>query len=170
MKNASLAIMSYIVVTGFTPAFAQEAEFVGKVIHVKDGDSIIVMHDQKQEEIRLNGIDCPEKDQPFGDKATEYTKAQCFEKTVTVDTHGFDRYRRTIGDVKLEDGRVLNSELVRNGCAWWYRKYAPGNKELESLEQTAREQHVGLWADRLPVAPWMWRHGVRNVTQLDAVE
>ena len=48
------------------------AEFVGHVVGVIDGDSIRVMHDGQVEQIRLVGVDCPEKRQPFGTRAKEY--------------------------------------------------------------------------------------------------
>ena len=57
----------------------------------------------------------------------------------------------------LPDGRVLNRELVKAGFAWWYRKYAPGNKALEQLEREAQEAKRGLWAEPEPVPPWEWR-------------
>ena len=41
----------------------------GKVIGVVDGDSITVFHDGKPEQIRLYGINCPEKRQDFGNRA-----------------------------------------------------------------------------------------------------
>ena len=40
------------------PAFA--AGFTGAVVSVLDGDTIEVLHNQRPERIRLNGIDCPE--------------------------------------------------------------------------------------------------------------
>jgi micrococcal nuclease len=43
----------------------------GKVIGVIDGDSITMLHDGRQEQIRLWGIDCPEKRQDFGSKAKQ---------------------------------------------------------------------------------------------------
>ena len=49
-----------------------QAEVVGKVDGVIDGDSIRVMHEGQAEQIRLIGIDCPEKRQPFGTRAKEY--------------------------------------------------------------------------------------------------
>ena len=68
-----------------------------------------------------------------------------------------DRYGRTVGEVILPDGRVLNHELVRAGLAWWYRRYAPDDKTLEQLERGARGANRGLWADPNPVPPWEWR-------------
>ena len=60
-------------------------------------------------------------------------------------------------DVRLQDGTNVNYELVKEGCWWWYRKYAPGNVELEKLESEAREAKRGLWAYPHPVPPWEWR-------------
>ena len=76
---------------------------------------------------------------------------------VTIQTHGFDKYKHTIGDVLLPDGINLNQELVKQGWCWWYRKYAPLNTEMEQLEKSASETKNDLWADPQPVPPWEWR-------------
>ncbi len=68
-----------------------------------------------------------------------------------------DRFGRTVGEVTLPDGRVLNHELVRAGLAWWYRRYAPEDDTLKQLEAEARQAKRGLWADPNPVSPWEWR-------------
>ncbi len=80
-----------------------------------------------------------------------------FGKTVTVQDHGRGRYGRTIGEVILPDGHVLNHELVRTGLAWWYRRYAPDDGTLSQLEANAKAAKRGLWADPNPVPPWAWR-------------
>ena len=66
------------------------ADFEGKVIGVLDGDTIDVLHEKKPERIRLYGIDCPEKGQPFGQKAKQATSALLFGKDVRIETHGRD--------------------------------------------------------------------------------
>ena len=71
-----------------------------------------------------------------------------------LDTHGQDKYGRTLADVMLRDGTNVNHELVKEGWCWWYRKYAPGDVELEKSESEARETQRGLWADPHPVPPW----------------
>jgi hypothetical protein len=58
--------------------------------------------------------------------------------------------RRTVADVFLPDGTNVNQELVKNGWCSWYRKYVPGDPELERLEQDAREARKGLWDDPAP--------------------
>ena len=92
------------------------ADFTGRVVGVTDGDTIKVLHNGKAEKIRLHGIDCPEKGQPFGSKAKQFTSELVFGKTVTVHVTDMDRYGRTVADVVLPDGRVLNRELVAAGA------------------------------------------------------
>jgi len=102
------------------------ADFTGKVIGVLDGDTINVLHKGRAERIRLNGIDCPEKGQAYGQKAKQAASALVFGKEVTLQTYGKDKYGRTIADVLLPDGTNVNHSLVKDGWCWWYRKYALG--------------------------------------------
>jgi hypothetical protein len=78
-----------------------------------------------------------------------------------LDDLGKDRYGRTLGIVRLGK-RNVNLELVQEGWAWWYRKYAPKNKELASAETAARKAKRGLWADAKPIPPWDWRQSERD--------
>jgi len=138
------------------PAAAEE--FVGKVIGIADGDTITVLHARRPERIRLSGIDAPEKGQPFGERARQFTARLAFGHEVTVRVSGRDRYGRLLAEVLRSDGRSLNQELVRAGYAWWYRRYS-NDAALAELEAQARLARVGLWADLHPVPPWEWRNG-----------
>ena len=140
-----------------TPVFGSSSDFSGPVVSVLDGDTLEVLHTQHPERIRLSGIDCPEKAQAFGQKAKHAASALAFGKEVTVQTHGHDKYKRTIGEVILPDGMNLNQELVKQGWCWWYRKYATGDTVLEGLETEAREARKGLWVEPTPTPPWEWR-------------
>lgn len=140
-----------------SPVFANAKSFSDKVVKISDGDTIQVMHNGKAEKIRLAGIDCPESKQPFGQAAKKFTLSLAAQKIVTVKVETADRYGRTVGEVILPDGRSLNRELVHAGYAWWYRKYSK-DTSLKALESDARANHLGLWADPNPVAPWDWRH------------
>lgn len=44
---------------------------------------------------------------------------------MTIRTHGYDKYTRTLEAVILPDGMNLNQELVKQGWWWWYWTYAP---------------------------------------------
>ena len=134
--------------------------FTGKVVAVKDGDSIVVLRDKEEVVIRLLDIDCPELSQAFGRQAKKQTSDLCFGKTVTIKANGKDRYDRTLAHVILPGGKELNRELVASGLAWWYRKYSD-DESLGKLEAAAKKSKRGLWSDKKPVAPWDWRAAKR---------
>ena len=140
-------------------------EIFGKVVGVSDGDTITVLVGKTQVKIRLNGIDCPEGGQAFGAAAKKFTGDVVFGKAVKVKTFGTDRYGRTIGEVLLPDGTNLNQELVAAGLAWWFQKYAPNDKVLQSLEKKARSEKKGLWADPKAIAPWEFRRPQNRARQ-----
>jgi endonuclease YncB( thermonuclease family) len=87
-------------------------------VGVLDGDTLKVLHSNHAERIRLSGIDCPEKGQAYGQKAKHAASDLAFGKDVTLLTHGFDKYGRTLGDVFLLDGTNVNHTLVIDGWCW----------------------------------------------------
>jgi len=91
--------------------------FSGKVVGVTDGDTISVLRFGKEVKVRLAEIDCPEKKQAYGRKAKEFTADMVFGKDVTVHIKDIDRFGRTVGEVTLLDGRILNRELISAGLA-----------------------------------------------------
>lgn len=131
--------------------------FNAKVIGVYSGDSIVVsMSDGKQLKVRMEGIDCPELDQLYGDSAKLATVGLCFKKNVRIDKVGLDTYGRTLAFVYIGD-LCLNKELLRLGMAWHYKQYS-NDPELAKLEDEARLNKVGLWSQTNPQAPWDFRH------------
>jgi micrococcal nuclease len=152
-----LRLPTHILLVLFFAVPALAEDFTGKVVGISDGDTITVLHNGRGEKIRLHGIDCPEKRQPFGTAAKHFTSELAFGKIVTVVSMGKDRYGRTVADVFLPDHRLLNHELVKVGFAWWFRKYALGDETLKQLETDARKAKRGLWAEKEPVPPWEWR-------------
>ncbi len=135
------------------PAFA---DFSAKVMEIVGGDTIILWHNNRTEKIRLNGVVCPDKTQPYGGQAKRFTSFMVQNKDVTVRVVGKDQNGSTIGDVILRDGQELNKELVKEGLAWWDRKQST-NQSLGQLEDVARAERRGLWADPHPVPPWEWK-------------
>lgn len=144
--------------------------FSGRVVGVSDGDTITVLHDGRGEKVRLFGIDCPEGGQDFGKRAKQRTSDLAFGKIVEVRTGGKDRYQRTIGEVILPDQSSLNERLVREGLAWWYRKYAPDEETLKRLELEAKAQGRGLWAYRNPTPPWEFRGARKHASSAPSSE
>ncbi len=121
-----------------------------------DGDTLTVLRAGHAATVRLQGVDAPEKRQAYGDRARRFVADLVFDQTVSVRTTGRDRNGRLLGEVVLPDGRSLNQELVRAGYAWWFRKYSR-DVRLARLEDEARQDRRGLWADDAPQAPWEYR-------------
>jgi endonuclease YncB( thermonuclease family) len=128
----------------------------GKVVGISDGDTIRVMHRGRETKIRLFGVDCPERDQAFGNKARRFTSHMVFRKVVEVQEVEKDSYGRTVAWVSV-DGKSLNKELLRAGLAWWYKYYAENEHELKQLEAEARKNKIGLWSALNPIPPWDFR-------------
>jgi micrococcal nuclease len=135
-------------------AWSQRAE--GVVTKVKDGDSFSMMAGNRKIEVRVEGIDCPEKGQPFGNMAREFTTGLILNRTVFVEIKSYDRYKRALGTVYLMDGTTLNEKLLSEGFAWHFKKYNR-NKKYAALEKEARSSMKGLWADPAPIPPWEFR-------------
>lgn len=142
-------------------AFASTAwaDFSGIVVSVADGDTITVLRDKEQMKVRLAEIDAPEKAQAFGNKSKQALFDLAHGKDVRVVEQGKDKYQRTIGRIYQGDVDV-NAEQVKQGMAWVYRKYSK-DASFISLEDAAKTQKIGLWADAEPTPPWIWRHSKR---------
>jgi len=135
----------------------------GRVVRIADGDTISVLdHTNTQYKIRLHGIDTPERDQRYGQKAWDALSGMVAGKTVGVVVLGEDSYGRTDGTV-YQGERNINLAMVAGGHAWWYRYYAPNDHVLQAAENTARAEKLGLWAEPNPVPPWDWRRQQKYV-------
>ena len=138
------------------------ATLQGKVVNVADGDTLTVLDDHKtQHKIRLQGIDAPEKSQPFGQKSKQSLSQLVHSKMVTVEFEKKDKYGRTVGKVLLNDTDVC-LEQIKLGMAWHYKKYASEQPKTDreiyaQAEQLAKSQAIGLWRDKNPMPPWDFR-------------
>jgi endonuclease YncB( thermonuclease family) len=149
-----------VCVLGLAPCLAR-ADLVGRVVNVSDGDTLTMLVDAKQVKVRLDGIDAPERKQPFGQRSHESLSELCAAKSARVVEKGMDRYGRTLGWIVC-DGVEANSEQVRRGMAWVFVRYAPRNSPLYGLQREAQGTRRGLWLDPQPMAPWDWRTRARQ--------
>ena len=74
----------------------------------------------------------------------------------------FTRYGRLVGRVYV-NGVEANLSQLEAGLAWVYREnlddLPPADRVLfRQVEAAARSQHLGLWHDKRPTPPWVWRH------------
>ena len=156
-----MRVPAVVLVASFLLARSAVAEEIsGTVIKVFDGDSFIVapVHGEHIE-IRLAGIDAPEKHQPYADDARAALRALVLDQKLRLEVLDVDRYGRKVSHAFRESDRMdINAELVRRGHAWVYRRHAY-DESLYDLERDARARKLGLWAlpesEREP--PWRWR-------------
>jgi endonuclease YncB( thermonuclease family) len=148
----------FFLITAIT---AQTETLTGKVLYISDGDTLkILTGSSKKMRIRLAGIDTPEKGQPYGKEAKQALSVLTLQKQVTIDVQTIDRYGRMVGLVYVQ-GLNVNSELVRQGMAWVYRRYT-NDEKLYALEAKAKKEKRGLWSSNNFIEPWLWRRGERK--------
>ena len=135
----------------------QDSTIRGKVIGIKDGDTIDILYNEKKLTIRLAHIDCPEKKQPFGAIKKKFMSEKCFGQAVIIEhSNKYDRNKRLIGEIINSSGENLNKELVKAGLAWHYKQYS-SDTVYANLENEARKNRVGLWTEINATPPWKWR-------------
>ena len=134
-----------------------QADFSARVTHVRDGDTV----ECGERVVRLQGIDAPESDQPYGTEAGKALRLKVLGERITVKSQGRGNYGRIIG-VLVHEGTNVNAWLVRQGHAWAYDRYLGPASRLPDLERRARRAGRGLWAAANPVPPWRWRYGERK--------
>lgn len=140
------------------------------ITRVYDGDTFVT---DAGVTVRLVGINTPESCgsrrgcEPHGDTAKKFAQQWLTGQTVKLipQTNKYDKYKRLLADVYLEDGTWVNAEMVKLGHAHVYS--FPDNvlkiPELLTLENTARTTKTGLW--KLP--RWQPRHANNCCQQAD---
>jgi endonuclease YncB( thermonuclease family) len=137
-------------------AVATAEPLTGKVVRIADGDTITVLDAANvQHKVRLQGIDAPERGQPFGTVARDRLAGLAMGKAVAVIGGKRDKYGRTLARVEI-GGDDVGLRLVAEGLAWHYTRYSD-DAGLAAAERAARAARRGLWADAAPVPPWEWR-------------
>jgi endonuclease YncB( thermonuclease family) len=137
------------------------AELIGVVTKVSDGDTVwVTVNGCRREKVRLNRIDAPESDQPYGKAAAKRLKELVDGKSVRVVYEDADRYGRILGIVYVSDSDI-NLQMLREGCAWHY-KYYDKTKSYSDAENEARAAKRGLWEAHNPINPYEWRKSKRS--------
>ncbi len=130
----------------------------GKIVKVYDGDTYDLQIDKNRTiNIRMHGIDAPERDMPFYKVSKNYLAEMVENKNVEALIADIDQYGRYVAYTFLDDGSDLNKEMIRAGMAWHYIQFNK-EKELTQLEKMARENKLGLWHEYpYVIEPWKVR-------------
>ncbi|WP_419187813.1 thermonuclease family protein [Stieleria bergensis] len=134
----------------------KEERVEAKLLRVIDGDTIEVLSPEfAKTRIRINGIDAPERGQPFSNVSKTTLIGLLRLDTVQYEKTGTDRYGRVVAEIYVADERIA-LKLVQLGVAWHYKQYSK-DKLLAAAEDKARTSKLAIWSDQNPVAPWDWR-------------
>ena len=140
-----------------TLQFKKGEEYSVKVVGISDGDTFTgLTNDNQQIKCRIYGIDAPEKKQAFGNLSKQTLSDLIFRKQVQIKIQNKDRWQRAIVWVFTSDKKDISAEMLKAGMAWHYKKY-DNTEEYAELENKARADKKGLWADNKPIAPWEFR-------------
>jgi micrococcal nuclease len=123
-----------------------------------DGDTFWITNTKgQQEKIRLIGVDAPESRRSgrkeigfYGREASAYVERILDGQKIRLeyDVGRYDRYKRTLAYVYLQDGTFLNAHLVENGYAM-VMTVPPNVKYADlfvKLQKEARKKKKGLWS------------------------
>jgi micrococcal nuclease len=122
------------------------------VTRVVDGDTVIV---SGYGSVRLIGVDTPETvdpDEPvgcFGPEASAFTRQLLTARMVRLefDVDRTDRYGRTLAYLYMEDGTLVNAQLILQGYGYAYTVFPFRYlDQFRTYEREAREAGRGLWS------------------------
>jgi len=162
MRAARRILLAFAVFAALGSQAASAVTLAGEVVGVADGDTLTLLTaDRVQHRIRLDGIDAPERRQPYSQVAKQSLSDMVYQQRVTAECPKRDRYGRSVCKVTV-DGRDVGLAQVERGLAWHFKKYereqTPEDRVAYRMaEAEAREARRGLWRDAAPVAPWEFR-------------
>jgi endonuclease YncB( thermonuclease family) len=180
MRIRIVFLAALLLTTGCSRAYtpATDGPLEGTVTYVYDGDTVSLRARGKDHRVRLQGIDAPEHDQPYGDAARDHLRRLVLNQDVRLETTGKDKYGRLLGKLRVEPadcrgcGKTLDANLamLTVGLAWYYRFFkdelSPEDQgRYEFAEYEAKAKRAGLWQDDNPTPPWDWPRGDRKASK-----
>jgi endonuclease YncB( thermonuclease family) len=154
-----------------------------RVTKVIDGDSIVIKTSKGQRELRIWGIDAPEKNQPYYDEAKRKLTELVDGKIVRIQNPKTDSLNRDLAFISIEnfenfeDSKIkeninklipaehqndVGSILLGLGLAWHLNPDPEHDKPYKILENQAKINKVGLWVDPNPKRPEDHRREIKN--------
>lgn len=139
------------------PRGGDEGVFFGPFVSIVDGDTFKARVQGVVMDFRLEGVDAPERDQPYGAQSTAELRQMIDGTALVMVPSDTDRYGRTI--VRVWVGSLdVNREMAKRGAAHFDSQYSKDDLLFDE-ESAARDAKRGLWALPLSqrVAPSEWR-------------
>lgn len=123
-----------------------DSSATGTVTKVYDGDTLEIETTEGVITVRLAGINAPETDECFGDRAADHLEQVVGGGTVALERIGSDQFDRTLAYV-LAGSTNVNLDLVERGLAIATSSGDEGLRpSLLMAEEDAYAGSIGLWA------------------------
>lgn len=151
----SIALVIYLIAASLLScqqADAQPKQNEARVVKVYDGDTVLLLMDNKTYLTRLIGFDAPEMGQePWGKKAREHLRTMLKDSgwnvSVETDIEKYDKYGRLLVYVWSEDKTFINEQMLADGYAVLFT-FQPNSKYVDlfrKAQRLARENKSGIW-------------------------
>lgn len=101
-----------------------DQQFSGRVRHVVDGDSLY-LHGMEQQ-VRLWGINAPERGQTNYQRATRKLRALALHQQILCYLQDTDRYGRAVARCETESGTDIGRQMLESGNAREYCRFSKG--------------------------------------------
>jgi endonuclease YncB( thermonuclease family) len=119
-----LAAMAFVIAQVNTDSSPDPDVWEGNVTRVVDGDSLYL--EGRETQIRLFGVDAPERQEDGYQLATDTLFSMAFGKSLICAQVDEDKYGRFIGRCFLEDGREINQAMINSGTTREYCRFSKG--------------------------------------------
>jgi micrococcal nuclease len=154
MQQVVMSVLCTLVFSSAS-AFSQLAIANPTITRFYDGDTVKIDDGQRQYKLRITDIDAPERNQRYGKQARRTLMQLCKDAEITLTLTGIDKYQRDLGYLSCNTIPV-SEYMVEQGYAWFNTRYS-NNWALQVLENEARNAKRGLWKQKKPMPPWVWR-------------
>jgi endonuclease YncB( thermonuclease family) len=126
-----------------TPTAPDPADSV-QLVRVLDGDSLVVDIDGAEIDVRLLGINTPERDECFDAEAKART-TELAANRVRLVGNDEDRFGRLLRYAYAADDTLINQQLVAEGLALALSTGHALRDEFKQAEAEAFRQRIGRW-------------------------
>ncbi|ARD49611.1 thermonuclease [Sporosarcina sp. P37] len=163
MTSFLIAVVIAIAAVYFPELFEDEEKTPSRsglipveLVKTIDGDTIKIMYEGKEENVRYLLIDTPETNhprlgkQPYGQQAKVRNQELLQKGKLEIEFDigdKYDKYGRLLAYIYI-DGKSVQEQLLKEGLARVAYVYPPNTRHLdafEKAEQQAKKSGIGIW-------------------------
>jgi micrococcal nuclease len=142
-------IAFFVIVLTCAAAVHGQVRYVGEVVELIDGKTVVVAIPNGRIKVELQHIDVPEPGQPLHQTVKEHLQQLVLRKVVDYKPKTM-MSNRTIGQIS-QNGIDISQQMLRDGAAWHIPAEKTGQDANESsvygeAESQAKAEKLGIWS------------------------